>query len=172
MLWLLPSSVYPKSRTLSCLMLCHWGGTQIKAGRELCWDRWLKVAKGVFHTTEHHAHFMNWGSYLEEEASRSAGMESGIGQQLYCASLGFPWVLFFPFNIIIHYYYISPVFQLLNCSYLNLQILHLILLPIPPDSRVWASSSVALNCQLDLNHTSALQVWVISVAGYCSSYML
>lgn len=70
MFWVLLSRVYPKSRTfILCvcvsLMLCQWGAAQKKTRREHGWDRSPEEAKGIFHTTEHHAKYINWGNYPE-----------------------------------------------------------------------------------------------------------
>lgn len=61
--WLLLSSAHSKSRTFQLPILCQWVGAQ-KAGTEYDWESWLKLAKEIFHTIEHHDQYINRGSWL------------------------------------------------------------------------------------------------------------
>ena len=142
MFWVLLSHVIPKSRNsfspVSCSAREEVEGYANKIGREHSWSRWPKLIEGLFHSMGHHAHCINWGSYPE---GGHYGFGNGVwhqseqGKQLSCASL--VWVFSFPSIIIItasityHCYCILLWFQRLNCSYLNLQVLLLILLHIP-----------------------------------------
>ena len=84
-------------------MLCQQAGVQ-EAGREHSQDSWPEVAKGVFHNTEHHAQYINWGEWAGRGGSL-LGRQSAGGEQLHCASLVFSWVLFLFFFVI--YFFIT-----------------------------------------------------------------
>lgn len=56
--WLLLSNACPKSRTFQFPMLCEWRAAQ-GARRDHSWDSSTKMAKGLFHTKECHAQYMN-----------------------------------------------------------------------------------------------------------------
>lgn len=55
-------------RTFQRLMLCQRGVTQ-KARRKHCQDSWLEMPEGIFHTTEGHTQYINWGDLAERGQS-------------------------------------------------------------------------------------------------------
>ena len=118
MFQLLLSSAYPKLRTFQFPMLCQQAGVQ-EAGREQSWGSWPELAKGIFHTMEHHAQYINRGE-LARRCRLLLGHWSAGGEQLHRASLDFSWVLFLffffcyiPFHYYYHYYYYISVLLLL-----------------------------------------------------------
>lgn len=150
-----------RSRTLLCLMLCQWGGGKNPGSHK----RWPEMAREIFNTTEHHAQHTNLESTGKREwlvDEDKVWHQSASGEQLNCASLVFPWVslglnffLLLP-SLLLIFTIILYLFQLLNCFYLKLQLLLLILLPIPPQWRGWASSCMVLSFYLVLNHDKEL----------------
>lgn len=77
--------------------------------------------------------------------------------------LDFSLSLFITFiKIIYYYYFILLCFQLLNYSYLNPQVLPLILLSCPPGQGLergrLGKCLMVLSCQLDLNHSNSLYI--------------
>lgn len=130
-------------------MFCQQGGAQ-EAGREHDQGSCLKLAKGIFHTIEHPAQCISWGSCPGgADGCSGTGWVSASGEQLCCVSLVFLGFYFsfssgcLPFHYIIIIIIIITtiiviivpvVIQLLNCSYLNtwvLPTLFPVLLPIP-----------------------------------------
>lgn len=89
--------------------------------------------------------------------------QPAVHEQLCCVSR--VWISslsLFITTINIIYYYILPFFQLLNVSYLNPQVLLLILLPCPPgqgeDRGRLSEWLMVLSCQLGLNHNNSLYI--------------
>lgn len=62
-----------------------------ETGREHSWGRWPKVAKGIFHSIERHAQYINWGELpgwmVDLDLGRGVWHLSMGGEQLHCASL-------------------------------------------------------------------------------------
>lgn len=80
----------------------------------------LKWATGIFHTTEHHVQYINWGHFVERAALQLPQHLSAGSEQLHCAtllSLQF-YLVFSPFSLL---YFI--LFKFLNCSCLNPEVL-------------------------------------------------
>ena len=73
-------------------MLCQQAGVQ-EAGREHSRGSSPKLSKGIFHTIERHAQYINRGE-LARRGGLLLGHRSAGGEQLHCASLVFSWVLF------------------------------------------------------------------------------
>lgn len=146
MSWLLPSRVYPASGTFLCLILCQWGGAgERKAGREHSQDRWLELARGIFHTIKCHSQNINWGFILPVTQKGLTGPRGRVwhwlacGEQLYCASLIFFFLpsLLSLFTIIFIIYFVSVtklfLFQVeFSIVLISSQVVLLILLPITP----------------------------------------
>lgn len=93
MCWLLLNGDYHISRTL---VTCQWEKAQ-EAGKEPGRDSWPKKAKFILHTTEFHAHLINWGQWARRHWSLLDMMGHQLtGDELYCASFNL-LVLYFPF---------------------------------------------------------------------------
>lgn len=79
----------------------------------------------------------------------------GIGVQVHCALLGFGgfYSSLFRYNFYLFIYF--TLFQLFNCSYLNLRVLPLLILfPILPGEQGGNQAS-GISCQLGLNSESS-----------------
>lgn len=108
MLWSLLSSVYPKSRTLQCLMLCEWGAAQ-EAGRKHSQENRPKLSKGIVRTM-----FRKLGE-LPVRGWSLLGEGLGIDQQVRNCTMHhlFSWV----------FYLLSFLLQLLLLLSLELLVL-------------------------------------------------
>lgn len=116
---------------------------------------------------EHHAQYINWESYMEggpiKWVEKQGLHQPAVHKQLYSAS--HVWIFPFPlllsllklFTITILFY-----FQSLNYSYLNPQVLPLILLPHPPAQGLergrLGECMMVLSCKLGLNHSNSLYI--------------
>ena len=87
MFWLLLSQAYPKLKIFQFPMLCQQADVQ-EDGREHSQSSWPELAKGVFHTMERHAQYINWVELARGQGSL-LGHQSVGGEQLHCASLSF-----------------------------------------------------------------------------------
>lgn len=86
------------------------------------------------------------GSYLNQ----GSGIGTGICQ---CVVSNCVVHIFFNIIIVIRIVIVKNLFNFLNCSYLSLQALLLVFLPIPREGcRAPVSGSVELCCHLGLNH--------------------
>lgn len=109
-------------------MLSQWGSTQRKqTGREFRQDRWCKLAKRIFLTTEHHGQYMNW----KESSRRVADLGSG-GANL--PSVTGQWGIAFCITFFSKHYYYCCYYRCCCCYYhccccilLNFQLLKLFL---------------------------------------------
>lgn len=97
-------------------------------GTQHSWDRFLQWTKGVFPHHQHHAQDINWGNLPSRVGDLGSGSGSGKGSiALHCTPLHcFVRIFFLFITIIIFIYYycgIALYFQLLNCSYVNIETL-------------------------------------------------
>lgn len=70
------------------LLLCQQAGAQ-GARRDRSQERWLKLAKGIFHTTGNHAQYMNCGelsSMGQSLLGNSVGISPEDSEELCCGS--------------------------------------------------------------------------------------
>lgn len=121
------SPVYPKPKLFFPLASCS-ASEEIKkqTGRKHSCDRQPKLPKGVLHSTEGHAQSANWGKFLRKGGQSGFG-KGGLAWVLrYCRVQHLRFLLLLLIvNIIIinNYYCVLLYFQLLNWSYLNIQVL-------------------------------------------------
>lgn len=124
---------------------------------------WPQLTKGLSHTMEHYAQYINWEKLARRCLSLlRAGL--GISQWMvnYCFAhhLGFFSLFYFSLSCRLsfhyNYYYCYNfyiLFQLLNCFYLNPWVLPSFQFSSPSHRRKrWASGRTVPNCQLGLNH--------------------
>lgn len=93
---LLLNSAPPESRTVQFPMLSQPTCAQ-KARREHYQDSCPKLAKGIFHTTEHHAHCINWEELV---GSCQSLLWNGLGrgwQVLSNCTVNHPFLGFYSF---------------------------------------------------------------------------
>lgn len=131
--WLLLSSACSQQRTSQC----QWGAAR-KAVREHGQGRWSELAKGVFHTLELHTQYINWGNYPEQGwlCFGDTNLRLGISHQVVsnCIVHLFDFINLSCSCSSFSFSSSSILFQVLNCSYGNPQVLPffpLILLSIP-----------------------------------------
>lgn len=103
-----------------------------KTGSEHCRERSSKLSKGIFHTPEHHAWYRNWGKLPGKGTGLGSGRgvwsQSACGVQFHRALLACFCFIIIIIIIFIIIYFISILyfifsFQLLNNSYLDIQVL-------------------------------------------------
>lgn len=154
--WVLLSHVSPTQGVffLPCLMLCQWGATQRKLGGSIAGRDDPNCPKRYFTPWNiiPGSGVVTWKTniWVQEEVS-------GVSQQIasncimhhLIVSILLSLFLSSSFSIITILYFIFT-FQLLNCSYLNIQVFSLLLsIPLGVGRRgCWATGFVVLNFQL------------------------
>lgn len=114
------SCVYPISKTFPCLMLCQWEGEQKKLGGNTARTGYLNSSNYIPHHKMSCPTY-NWEGYPEEV---SLGMGRVVWHQM--VSICIVHHLFFPLLLLLLLWFTIIIilllyFQLLHCSYLNLQ---------------------------------------------------
>lgn len=142
--------------------------------RECSWDNSLTLAKGIFHTTGHHALGINWGRWQEQPIFPWGrdGQWSMDGEQLYF--YGIVMYVFLLLYMYSHSFLLPPscphhhnftLFQLFSSSYDNTWTFYNSA-PIPVEQRRGMEGFTAwISCWMWLNHISVLFNFSLSDFG-------
>lgn len=132
-------------------------GNCTRIWREHGQDSWPEVAKGIFHTTEHHAQYVNCCS-LARSCYQCLGVGWAVcGEQMYWVSLVSAGFYLHTPRSPVYFHYNCYYFKIFFCFTAQLNTGGLLFiwihLPISAGGEVgkWASGCVVLDCHLGLN---------------------
>lgn len=136
--------------SISCPASEKAGGAQ-EVGRK---HSWPELAKGIFHTTEYHARYINWGVGQPARGCCLGTGRATAGKWWAIALFTTCFVYSNSFIIIIIIFLLFWPIKLSLSQSMNFLPFTLLILSPTQHEATWVSSYVVLSCQLGSNHNN------------------